>query len=54
MLHKYRWYEYVLIYCEVALFLTFVLAPFVEAFVQNSKPVAVVTGAVHARAELFC
>ena len=38
MLHKYRWYEYVLIYAGLAVFLTFVLAPFVEAFVVSLRP----------------
>lgn len=38
MLYKYRWYEYVLIYLGIALFLTFVLAPFIEAFVVSLRP----------------
>ena len=40
MLHKYRWYEYVLIYLGLAVFLTFVLAPFVEAFVVSLRPLS--------------
>jgi ABC-type sugar transport system permease subunit len=40
MLHKYRWYEYVLIYFGLAVFLTFVLAPFVEAFVVSMRPLS--------------
>jgi len=40
MLHKYRWYEYVLIYFGLAVFLTFVLAPFVEAFVVSLRPLS--------------
>lgn len=38
MLYKYRWYEYVLIYFGIGLFLTFVLAPFIEAFVVSLRP----------------
>ena len=40
MLNKYRWYEYVLIYAGLAVFLTFVLAPFVEAFVVSLRPLS--------------
>jgi multiple sugar transport system permease protein len=38
MINKYRWWEYVLIYSGIALFLTFILAPFVEAFVVSLRP----------------
>ncbi|QDY70901.1 carbohydrate ABC transporter permease [Qingshengfaniella alkalisoli] len=38
MINKYRWWEYVLIYTGIAMFLTFVLAPFVEAFVVSMRP----------------
>lgn len=38
MIHKYRWWEYALIYAGLAIFLIFVLAPFVEAFVVSLRP----------------
>ncbi|MXU66730.1 carbohydrate ABC transporter permease [Oceanomicrobium pacificus] len=38
MINKYRWWEYVLIYSGILLFLSFVLAPFVEAFVVSLRP----------------
>lgn len=38
MINRYRWWEYVLIYAGIAAFLTFVLAPFVEAFVVSMRP----------------
>ncbi len=39
MIDKYRWWEYVLIYAGIAVFLSFVLAPFVEAFVVSMRPI---------------
>jgi len=38
MIDRYRWYEYLAIYAGMALFLTFVLAPFVEGFLVSLKP----------------
>lgn len=38
MINKYRWWEYVLIYAGIAIFLTFILAPFIEAFVVSMRP----------------
>lgn len=38
MINRYRWWEYVLIYTGIAIFLTFILAPFVEAFVVSMRP----------------
>jgi multiple sugar transport system permease protein len=38
MINKYRWWEYVLIYAGIAVFLTFILAPFIEAFVVSLRP----------------
>ncbi|MBO0134349.1 carbohydrate ABC transporter permease [Agrobacterium burrii] len=40
MINRYRWYEIVGIYCGVAVFLTFVLAPFVEGFLVSLKPLS--------------
>ncbi|CUX23238.1 MULTISPECIES: carbohydrate ABC transporter permease [Agrobacterium] len=40
MINRYRWYEVVGIYCGVAVFLTFVLAPFVEGFLVSLKPLS--------------
>ncbi|HHG91093.1 MAG TPA: carbohydrate ABC transporter permease [Devosia sp.] len=39
MINKYRWWELVLIYCGVAVFLTFILAPFLEAFMVSLRPI---------------
>lgn len=39
MINKYRWWEYVLIYAGIAIFLAFLLAPFVEAFVVSMRPI---------------
>ena len=39
MINRYRWWEYVLIYAGIAVFLTFLLAPFVEAFVVSMRPI---------------
>ena len=38
MIDRYRWYEYLAIYAGMALFLAFVLAPFVEGFLVSLKP----------------
>jgi multiple sugar transport system permease protein len=38
MINRYTWWEYVLIYAGLAVFLTFVLAPFIEAFVVSLRP----------------
>lgn len=40
MINRYRWWEVVLIYCGIALFLAFVLAPFVEGFLVSLKPLS--------------
>lgn len=40
MINRYRWYEIVGIYCGVAVFLAFVLAPFVEGFLVSLKPLS--------------
>ncbi|OHV78497.1 carbohydrate ABC transporter permease [Ensifer sp. LCM 4579] len=40
MIHRYRWYELVGIYAGLLLFLTFILAPFVEGFLVSLKPLA--------------
>ncbi len=40
MIDRYRWWEVVLIYCGIALFLIFVLAPFVEGFLVSLKPLS--------------
>lgn len=40
MINRYRWYEIVGIYCGIAIFLTFVLAPFVEGFLVSLKPLS--------------
>ncbi|TPW27351.1 carbohydrate ABC transporter permease [Martelella alba] len=37
-IHHYRWYELIGIYAGLALFLCFVLAPFVEGFMVSLKP----------------
>ena len=39
MINRYRWWEYVLIYAGIAVFLTFVLAPFLEAFLVSMRPI---------------
>ncbi len=38
MINKYRWFEKVGIYCGIALFLSFILAPFLEAFLVSLRP----------------
>jgi multiple sugar transport system permease protein len=40
MIDRYRWYELVGLYAGIALFLTFVLAPFVEGFMVSLKPLS--------------
>lgn len=40
LINRYRWYEYVAIYAGIAVFLTFVLAPFVEGFLVSLKPLS--------------
>ncbi|MDS7598029.1 carbohydrate ABC transporter permease [Agrobacterium tumefaciens] len=40
MINRYKWYEIVGIYCGIAVFLTFVLAPFVEGFLVSLKPLS--------------
>ncbi|MBO9656806.1 carbohydrate ABC transporter permease [Agrobacterium sp. SOY23] len=39
-INRYTWYEMVGIYCGIAVFLTFVLAPFVEGFLVSLKPLS--------------
>ena len=38
MINRYRWYEIISIYAGIFLFLTFILAPFVEGFLVSLKP----------------
>ncbi len=38
MINKYKWYEKVGIYLGLAVFLTFILAPFFEAFLVSLRP----------------
>ncbi len=38
MIDRYRWYQVVGIYCGIAVFLFFVLAPFIEGFMVSLKP----------------
>jgi multiple sugar transport system permease protein len=40
MINRYTWYEIVGIYCGIAVFLIFVLAPFVEGFLVSLKPLS--------------
>lgn len=40
LINRYRWYEIVVIYCGIAVFLTFVLSPFVEGFLVSLKPLS--------------
>ena len=40
MIHRYKWYELIGIYAGILLFLTFVLAPFVEGFLVSLKPLS--------------
>ncbi|WCJ62127.1 MULTISPECIES: carbohydrate ABC transporter permease [Agrobacterium] len=39
-INRYTWYEMVGIYCGIAVFLAFVLAPFVEGFLVSLKPLS--------------
>ena len=38
MINRYRWWEVVLMYCGIFVFLFFVLAPFIEGFLVSLKP----------------
>ena len=38
MINRYRWWEMVLMYLGIAVFLFFVLAPFIEGFLVSLKP----------------
>ena len=40
MIDRYKWYELVGLYAGIALFLAFVLAPFVEGFMVSLKPLS--------------
>ena len=40
MIDRYRWWEIILIYCGIAVFLFFVLAPFFEGFLVSLKPLS--------------
>lgn len=40
MIDRYRWYEIIGIYAGMALFLFFVLAPFIEGFLVSLKPLS--------------
>ncbi len=40
LINRYKWYEVVAIYCGIAVFLTFVLSPFVEGFLVSLKPLS--------------
>ncbi|SCB38436.1 carbohydrate ABC transporter permease [Rhizobium multihospitium] len=40
MINRYKWYELIGIYAGILLFLTFVLAPFVEGFLVSLKPLS--------------
>jgi multiple sugar transport system permease protein len=40
MIDRYKWYEYVAIYAGIALFLAFVLSPFIEGFLVSLKPLS--------------
>ncbi len=40
MINRYHWYELVGIYAGIAVFLTFILAPFVEGFLVSLKPLS--------------
>ncbi len=40
MINRYRWYELVGIYAGILVFLTFILAPFVEGFLVSLKPLS--------------
>ncbi len=40
MIDRYRWYEVVALYAGLAVFLIFVLSPFVEGFLVSLKPLS--------------
>lgn len=40
MIDRYKWYEYLAIYAGIALFLAFVLSPFIEGFLVSLKPLS--------------
>ncbi|MFD1747545.1 carbohydrate ABC transporter permease [Rhizobium helianthi] len=40
LINRYRWYEIIGIYCGIFVFLSFVLAPFVEGFLVSLKPLS--------------
>ena len=40
LIHRYKWYEIIGIYAGILVFLTFVLAPFVEGFLVSLKPLS--------------
>ena len=40
MVNRYRWYELIGIYAGILVFLTFILAPFVEGFLVSLKPLS--------------
>ncbi|MTI17979.1 carbohydrate ABC transporter permease [Rhodobacteraceae bacterium RKSG542] len=40
MINRYAWYEKLGIYCGIALFMIFILAPFVEGFLVSLKPLS--------------
>ena len=40
MIDRYKWYEVLAMYCGMALFLFFVLAPFIEGFLVSLKPLS--------------
>lgn len=42
MIHRYRWWEKLVIYAGMLLFLAFILAPFIEAFVVSLRPIKAV------------
>lgn len=42
MINRYKWWETVLIYIGMVLFLAFILAPFIEAFVVSMRPLKAV------------
>jgi multiple sugar transport system permease protein len=40
MIDRYRWWEVVALYAGIAVFLAFILAPFIEGFLVSLKPLA--------------
>ncbi|MBT9369680.1 carbohydrate ABC transporter permease [Rhizobium sp. CSW-27] len=40
LINRYKWYEILGIYCGIFVFLSFVLAPFVEGFLVSLKPLS--------------